>query len=1207
MSIFRETLQKDIKASLENRQKAMTRRNTNDIQYLNSRNVWIRMASSVDVNGKPDLAKQYVLQGGTLYNNTLRSGITEKFADGGAYSISGSNGPYRLGIRPMPGITGVEIKSKSAYGSLREATVNFQCWDIAQLEDLELLYMRPGYTVLLEWGWAPYLDVNGNYQSTFTDFYTDKILNPTTPADKDRTKIFKALYDNCTKYGGNYDAVFGYIKNYNWSARADGGYDCTTTIITTGEVIESIKVNYVRKDLASYKMYDTSSVGNGFLDSLFTAQGSTPSTKFAEYYQKNTLAGVWAELNYKLKDPNTTLSSTGSAILGNKIIAGKGDKYNVLKFQGLTNYGDFNSFIEPGSPFKTFITLEAAFDVINEFILTKAEKDTKSLITLSTKVDGSADLQCVAHPVQISIDPTVCMIKSPLWYDQISPLIKTATTGAAVTTNVQADTIARQLIDASSGDDVEMSDFLTAIRLINNPTLYVAINDIFKRGTYSTGATTTNGAGAWQYASGFQGLLEEQFITKNSQLARTPSRNNISAAGGVGVPFRWKGSSKVSSPNLVSVWWLYIIQKNLPSSSGINISINLTADTGYVNTTFDAIIANSRNTGVTLDFSGATLNPYQLANLKDVDGTDFVAAGTGRFAGAWSTAHYTIQPGGVAVSAPPAAAVTAAALVLNTADAVGIIEQMELLEQEFFIKSFPTSTGSRQDCIDAELGYIGNIYVSLDYLYRQSLNVSLEASDTKEKNEINLYSYIKGITSGIQVSIGNLNNFEIHVDPIDNNVARVIDINYAERTNPPPLFELEVYNLNSIVRSYNLQSQIFPNQSSIIAIGSQAQGGGQGAIQNKTMVSFNDRLTDRILGDKTDPDDNGIKLEDLAALLSSIVVLYSTFGANIQPDQTNNLNFNEAISRAKNALRDLIVYFQILDNSPSANRNILPFKFSFEMDGTGGLIIGNLFKITPDDVIPKGYRGVTAGVKLAQTITGISHTLQNNDWITKVDALNIILERLSGCFNLSNLGALVSAAVNVIIQNGLGLGIVGGGAGGGTCGDKTDRTGKWVSLVYEPYVRTTVNPTDVVNYLKRVTDVSVRRAAYAIFANESGRGSSGVNQNYIGLQTDGGGFISTDTNYVKGTTSTIDSGGRCRAFATYATWQRCIDHLVAVMDSRKQGKLSPREMVPLDPANASFFGEGYARNWVANLDPIKLAQNKATGISLWNEAISKGL
>jgi len=238
-----------VKNQLKVRQNAMTNRTPNNLQYLNSRNAWIRMVSSVDVSGdKGALARKYVLQGGTLndtsgigtaFTGSLKSGVGSDFSK--AYSNKSQAGAaYQRGIRPMPGITGIEVKSLSAYGSLRETIVNFQCWDIQQLEDLEVLYMRPGYTVLVEWGWTPYLDNNGNYQSNFFDYY-DILNKPPT----DRTTLFRELYQKSVKYGGNYDAMFGYVKNYQWSARMDGGYDCQTTIISTGEIIESLKVNYI--------------------------------------------------------------------------------------------------------------------------------------------------------------------------------------------------------------------------------------------------------------------------------------------------------------------------------------------------------------------------------------------------------------------------------------------------------------------------------------------------------------------------------------------------------------------------------------------------------------------------------------------------------------------------------------------------------------------------------------------------------------------------------------------------------------------------------------------------------------------------------------------------------------------------------------------------------------------------------------------------
>jgi hypothetical protein len=123
-------------------------------------------------------------------------------------------------------------------------------------------------------------------------------------------------------------------------------------------------------------------------------------------------------------------------------------------------------------------------------------------------------------------------------------------------------------------------------------------------------------------------------------------------------------------------------------------------------------------------------------------------------------------------------------------------------------------------------------------------------------------------------------------------------------------------------------------------------------------------------------------------------------------------DLNTLFTRCKSNLRDLIVYFQSITSSSGANRSIIPTKFSFEMDGIGGLVIGNLFTIN-QDILPKGYKGGGTGTKLAQTITGISHTLSNNnDWTTKIDALNISLNDKSSkaSFSSLNLASLVATS-----------------------------------------------------------------------------------------------------------------------------------------------------------------------------------------------------
>ena len=59
-----------------------------------------------------DLASKYILQGGVLDNGKLKFGIGNN--NSSAYSlVTPSGNIHRLGIRPMPGIVDVDIKSKS--------------------------------------------------------------------------------------------------------------------------------------------------------------------------------------------------------------------------------------------------------------------------------------------------------------------------------------------------------------------------------------------------------------------------------------------------------------------------------------------------------------------------------------------------------------------------------------------------------------------------------------------------------------------------------------------------------------------------------------------------------------------------------------------------------------------------------------------------------------------------------------------------------------------------------------------------------------------------------------------------------------------------------------------------------------------------------------------------------------------------------------
>lgn len=949
MSIFKSTFTDAVKKQLTARQKAMVNRTPQNLQYLNSRNAWIRMVSSVDVNDdKGALARKYVLQGGTLNENknskigtaftgSLKSGIGSDFSN--AYSNVSANKnangkyiPYRLGIRPMPGITSVEIKSLSAYGSLREATVNFQCWDIQQLEDLEVLYMRPGYTVLLEWGWTPYLDNNGKYQSNFTDYYD--ILNQN---NVDRTTLFRELFDKSVKYGGNYDAMFGYVKNYQWSARMDGGYDCQTNIITTGEIIESLKINYISSmDIKQQKSdivvpyaaptpptptsfatfgspqsafqptptFNTPIQNVGLLKEEFTNSGNT-ITEWEGAYQTNVLAGIWAELYYKSFDPavraTAQFNSPNSALYNEDIQA-----FTSLPL--FSPESNKNSLSAKSSK-QIYITLGGVINILNKYIIAKSKNDGQPLVRLSlqsNEYDGSpvTDLYCTAHPLQVSVDPGVCLIKSPLWTG--GDIINVATASVAGNTSL-AD--AQKAVDLIIKEDTP--NLTSGINLITSKEIYLSVEELLK--------------------------------TKGKGTLQTILNNN--------------------RPNIYKI---QEIQSQLNSS------------------------------GIKLTFTPST--------ITNSDGTQY----------------QIVKENSIEIEQPSAAtsstATSQAIISTRSKQAIADLQFLKALKADYFYQGRP----------ELEIGIIKNIYINVDYLFQSAIDRGLEAGDSKGKNEISLLSYLKKIISDIQSAIGNVSNFEIHVDPVDNNVARIIDVNYTEPEKAvyDKLFELQVHNLESIVRSYTLQSQIFPNQGAVIAIGSQAKGGQLG-MQTNTFIDFNRSLVDRIIPEKVDgmqspPPTSQNNTPTITNGIAQIINAFSylNVSTSTSSDSTSpKTDLTSLVSQAKNSLRDVIVYFQSFTNSPGSNRNLIPTKFSCVIDGIGGLVIGHMFRL-PKDVMPKGYRGEGIGSELGNAITSIGHTISNSDWSTQIDTLNIVLDSPNpegidfGSLDLTAIKNIISTAIS---------------------------------------------------------------------------------------------------------------------------------------------------------------------------------------------------
>jgi hypothetical protein len=222
-------------------------------------------------------------------------------------------------------------------------------------------------------------------------------------------------------------------------------------------------------------------------------------------------------------------------------------------------------------------------------------------------------------------------------------------------------------------------------------------------------------------------------------------------------------------------------------------------------------------------------------------------------------------------------------------------------------------------------------------------------------------------------------------------------------------------NIQSIVRTYKLESQIFPEQSTIIAIGAQAQGGVLGSDTN-TLVDFNQNLIDRVIPKKDAPtspqqadpkEEIKQKLQNLKGNMEIIVDFINEIDADWWAFGFGQGDFDvNDSSKYANALKDIITFYRTYVKNDTKNRAIIPTKLSIEMDGIGGMVIGNLFRIS-DDILPRGYKGDGVGPsKIAYLVNGLGHTIQNNDWVTKIDAQFILLDDPESPYTISDLQSL---------------------------------------------------------------------------------------------------------------------------------------------------------------------------------------------------------
>ena len=434
-----------------------------DFLLLNTRNAWLKLASSVNVfnptvnvksknsyeqgfidagviasptvtlpNGTqrlidigigpgeaPDYLGPKFAQKAVLFNTLsditnkdkyiTRSGVsqTQSLWNNNSYGLGGNE----FGLTPAPGLISSKIDSKNR-GSIRTAEVVIKAFNQFQFEMIELLYLRLGFTMMLEWGWDKYTTNGVDIKNMGNTIIEEGWFNSSNTSQLD---MLNKIQQKRREYAGNYDGFFGKVVNFDWNFNKNGSYDITLNLVTLGDVIESIKskphsspltVTNLKKLISLEEDSSEKERLESIKDStIVNMAGSNPIShglyadiiepsfwdkKDKDYFTFNNIT------YFGITPPGT--NSAGRNIIEELVgnITGDGRSTNPRK-----KSDEFSYYMT----FSEFLNRVQLYSI--PFLGPNKEKAQKQL---SIDIDIESNL-CSAYPNQISFDPKICLIR----------------------------------------------------------------------------------------------------------------------------------------------------------------------------------------------------------------------------------------------------------------------------------------------------------------------------------------------------------------------------------------------------------------------------------------------------------------------------------------------------------------------------------------------------------------------------------------------------------------------------------------------------------------------------------------------------------------------------------------------------------------------------------------------------------------------------
>lgn len=921
------------------------------IKFENTNTAFIRLTSGVDVNGEAltnlglagqakyagsGLAKQF-----KLFSARTPNGFTSGFGynDQSSYGFA-SNSDY--GFVPPPGIVSMDVKAMNR-GSLREANIEIKCHNLEQFQILEVLYMRLKYSILLEWGHSVYFNNSGELVQSRHDL-SDTFLKGTTQTD-----MLKLVKQERKNSDSNYDAFFGLVTNFSWTLRPDGGYDITVTARSSGDVIESLKINTTLPVPQGTPVVTPPDPSNP------NAQQTPPPSSIQTNYYKSTINRILTLITsqvyptkayahgvdqgqagqyYPMHNYAIEAMAQLKAVVNRDSLAAVTNATDHLTWKEILMF-EFPTTLSGGTwgSRQYYMKLGTLLRIIESFLL---YYDTSKSNSTQTNVAGEEkellgnpplfeidynynNNYCFTFPRHCSIDPKVCLI--PIDLDEIN-------NNGTISGPYYIDTVYTYLT----------LSYATLTTTTNNnntsPTEIFLGDSDFLILQKAAGLDVYQNENAWRDAPVSLSPVSAEIPTT---LPVFPANNSL--VTDLEAVF---SADQSSEDNLING---YNVIGKIGSSVNIPIPTTPLPNEKYIvsvntNTQFIKNInsVSSRIVGAQAPTEQTTTRSAKLEKKSII------------------VREYRNPNSNLAYK--PSSLVQAGS---------------ELYTQ---IKD----TGFK----DPNKPYVGNLmhtYINMEYI-SSTLDKNIDIKESK----ISLYDFLDNLMTGVQNALGNVNNFETIYDE-DKNTFRIIDntfipgvYNSSGEDAGIVQFNANILknNYGSFVKSVNFKTKLSNNFATMTTIGAQSNGNVVG--ENATALSkWNIGLTDRIITDRVNPNatiDSGSSVAN--KFLENIVNLQN-FNNKVH---TFTLTDND-ISSLRGGITDLfrMEIGEFTNQGKIPGIGFIPFDLELTMLGLSGAKIYETYTIDTT-LLPKAYKD-----KIQFICSGVSHKVSDGEWITTLNSI----------------------------------------------------------------------------------------------------------------------------------------------------------------------------------------------------------------------------